>query len=266
MRSKAANCEILVPRAAGETIAAREARESIILTAREDITITWFRLAAGEVGPDPHVHHEHTDAFYVLDGELGFMLGPDRERIQMPAGSLVAAPPNVVHTFVNDSDAEARFLNFHTPDSSFAEYMRGARDGEKVAWDSFDPPADGGRPLSEAVVAGPGEGERLVSGNRVVLLKGVLPDACFAEFELDGPFAGPHLHDHDDQVDSFYVLDGELEMTIEDSVHAAGAETLASVPRGVRHTFAHNGPGKVRFLNVHAPDGGFGEFLRRSSD
>ena len=47
---------------------------------------------------------------------------------------------------------------------------------------------------------------------------------------------------------------------------AAGPEMLASVPRGVRHTFNHSRPGTARVLNAHAPGGGFADFLRRSSD
>jgi mannose-6-phosphate isomerase-like protein (cupin superfamily) len=115
-------------------------------------------------------------------------------------------------------------------------------------------------------VSGPGEGERLVSGNRVTLLKGVLPDLCFAEWALDGPFAGPDVHRHDDRVDAFYVLEGELDVSVEGTVHTAGPDTLASVPPGVRHTFGYRGPGKARVLNVHAPDGGFADYLRRISD
>ena len=248
-------------------ITGREHREAVILASRDEITVTWYRLGRGEGGPDPHVHHEHTDAFYVLDGELSFLLGPDREQVRVGAGGLVAAPPNLVHTFANSSDAEARFLNLHTPDGGFGAFMRGMRDGdEDASFDSFEPPADGGLPLSEAVVAGPGEGERLVAGNRVALLKSDLPGLCFAEFELDGPFPGPDLHTHEAQADSFYVLDGELEFALEDSLHRAGPEILACVPPGVRHTFAHTAPGRARFLNIHAPDGGFAAFLRRVSD
>jgi mannose-6-phosphate isomerase-like protein (cupin superfamily) len=105
-----------------------------------------------------------------------------------------------------------------------------------------------------------------VSGNGVAVLKGLLPDLCFGEWTLDGPFDGPDLHHHDDLVDSFCVLEGELDVTVEGSVHAAGPDTLASVPRGVRHTFAHSRPGGARVLNLHAPDGGFAAFLRRLSD
>jgi mannose-6-phosphate isomerase-like protein (cupin superfamily) len=251
----------------GEPITQRESREAILLTARDELTITWYRLAPGERGPDPHVHHEHTDAFYVLTGELGFVLGPDREPISVGAGGMVAAPPNVVHTFANESDGEVRFLNLHAPDGGFAEFMRARRDGdEQATFDTLDPPPDGGRSLSEAVVSRPGEGERLSSANRVALVKSALPDLFLAEFELDGRYDGPDLHDYGAEVDSFYVLDGKLEFTIEDSRCLGGPETLASVPVGLRHTFTHPGPGHARFLNIHAPEGGFTEFLRRVSD
>jgi quercetin dioxygenase-like cupin family protein len=247
----------------GETITARERRDVILLADHEEISITRSRYGPGERGPDPHVHREHTDSFYVLEGELRFEVGPGLEPVQVGPGGFVAAPPNVVHTFVNDGDVDARFLNFHTPDGGFAASLRGRRDGNEVAWDSFDPPPDGGRPASEAVATGPGEGERLVTGTRMVWLKAVLPHLCFAEWALDRSFEGPPVHRHDRQVDSFYVLDGELELTVDDRVVTAEPGTLAAVPRGVRHTFTHAAPGTGRVLNVHAPEGGFADVLRR---
>jgi uncharacterized cupin superfamily protein len=259
--------DILVRRGDGEPIADREGREVILLAGRKQISIHWYRLSPGETGPEPHVHHEHTDAFYVLDGEVGFRLGPDRQHVRIGAGGLVAAPPNFVHTFLNSSDAEVRFLNIHAPDGGFADYMRGRRDGDsRATFDTADPPGDGGLAMSEGIVAGPGEGERFERGsNQTVLLKGVLPDLCVADFELSGPFEGPQLHRHTDQVDCFYVIDGELELTIEDDRHVAGPETLATIPPGVHHTFNRPGTGRTRVLNIHAPDGGFGDFLRGAS-
>jgi quercetin dioxygenase-like cupin family protein/ketosteroid isomerase-like protein len=257
---------IVVPPGDGETITALERRDVALLADREEISVTWSRYAPGEVGPDPHVHREHTDAWYVLDGELTFRLGPEAERVRAAAGSFVAVPPNLVHSFANEGAEAARFLNFHTPDGGFAAYMRGRRDGLDTGFDSHDPPADGGLGAGEAVISGPGEGERLVSGNRTLLLKGPLVDLCFAEFTIEGQFDGPGLHRHDAEVDSFYVLEGELELTVEDSIRPAVPGTLAAVPRGVRHAFAHRVSGGVRFLNVHAPDAGFAAFLRRVSD
>ena len=60
------------PIAGGEPILRREKREISILVARKEVTITHARYAAGEQVAGPHVHHEHTDAFYVLEGELTF--------------------------------------------------------------------------------------------------------------------------------------------------------------------------------------------------
>ena len=97
--------------------------------------------------------------------------------------SSIATYGDVVHTFVNESGGDARWLNMHAPDHGFAEYLRAARDGEDVAFDSFDPPADGGLPATGATVTGPGEGERVASGT--VLLKGVLPVLCVAEWTVD---------------------------------------------------------------------------------
>jgi quercetin dioxygenase-like cupin family protein len=72
---------VIVRPGEGETITALERREVVLLAEREQLTITWSRYAAGERGPDLHVHREHTDAFYVLDGELTFTVGRE------PSGS-----------------------------------------------------------------------------------------------------------------------------------------------------------------------------------
>ena len=140
----------------GETITDGEHREVILLIAREEKSMTWSRYGPGEKGPDPHIHREHTDAFYVLAGTLRFEIGRERERVEATAGTYVAVPPNLVHSFSNEGRDEARFLNFHTPDGGFAAYMRGRRDGEEVGFDSFDPPADGGLPAAAATVVRPG--------------------------------------------------------------------------------------------------------------
>jgi quercetin dioxygenase-like cupin family protein len=145
-----------MPRPQGETITEREGRDVILLVAREETSMTWSRYGPGERGPDPHVHREHTDSFYVLEGELTFLLGPERERTVLPAGSFVAVPPNVAHGFANEGDVDAKFVNVHTPDGGFAAFMRGARDGIQVGFDSYDPPEDGGLPADAATVVLPG--------------------------------------------------------------------------------------------------------------
>ena len=115
---------------------------------------------------------------------------------------------------------------------------------------------------AEVIVSGPGEGERFDSGNRTVIVKAELLQISVNEVEFDSSFSvAPHRHD--DHVDSFYVLDGEVEFTLESGVVTAGPGTLVSAPPGTLHGFGTRGPGRARVLNVHAPDSGFAESVRR---
>ncbi|HKE81479.1 MAG TPA: cupin domain-containing protein [Solirubrobacteraceae bacterium] len=135
-----------------ETITASEHREIFVLVEAPEVTVTWTRYGAGEPGPDPHVHREHVDAFYVLEGELTFVVGPDAETRRVGPGGIVAVPPNVAHTYLNASTADATWLNMHAPDTGFAHYLRDLRDGRRPHFDQFEPPEDGGLPAAEAVI------------------------------------------------------------------------------------------------------------------
>ena len=150
---------LLVP-GEGEVVGDSSAVKRLeLLCDRDELHATWTRMGAGLDGAAPHIHRNHSDLFYVLEGELTFLVGPDREERVLSAGTLALAPPLVVHGFRNGSaDSEARYLNFHAPGGGFADYLRGVA----VGFDSEDPPADGGRPAAEAVVVLPGTGGVLV--------------------------------------------------------------------------------------------------------
>ena len=132
----------------GETVTDRPERTIRILADLPELCLTWTRYVAGEEGPGPHIHKEHLDAFFILTGELNFGLGPEVERVTAKPGTFVLAPPDVIHTFRNDGPADATWLNFHAPSKGFASFLR----DPDFVWDSFDAPADGGRPVSEAIV------------------------------------------------------------------------------------------------------------------
>jgi mannose-6-phosphate isomerase-like protein (cupin superfamily) len=74
-------------------------------------------------GVDPHVHADQTDSFYVLEGEAEFFMAGDTHRAG--PGSFVAAPPGVEHGFRNAGPGELRLLNVHSPNTGFAERLRG---------------------------------------------------------------------------------------------------------------------------------------------
>ncbi len=148
----------------GEVIGDSENRRVEILCDRDDLCVTWTRFGPGQDGANPHIHRHHTDLFYVLDGELTVGLGADRQETAAPAGSLVVAPPFVVHAFRNASPTEElRYLNFHAPGGGFADYLRGVTPG----FDSEDPPADGGRPVEEALIATAEAGPLLVDRDEI---------------------------------------------------------------------------------------------------
>jgi mannose-6-phosphate isomerase-like protein (cupin superfamily) len=132
----------------GETVTDNPERTIRILADLNELTLTWTRYLAGEEGPGPHIHKEHSDAFFILTGELVFRVGPDLEPVTATPGSFILAPPHVVHTFLNEGPEEATWLNFHAPSEGFANFLR----DPDFVWDSFDAPADGGRPFSEAIV------------------------------------------------------------------------------------------------------------------
>jgi mannose-6-phosphate isomerase-like protein (cupin superfamily) len=137
----------------GEPIIDSPTRQGSFVIARDDLTITHARYAAGEHVAGPHVHHLHTDAFYVLEGELIFEIGPEPETITVPAGGFVAAPPGLAHSFRVADNGPASWLTIHAPDGGFAAFMRGLRDGIKVEWDIAAVPADGGLPANQAIIS-----------------------------------------------------------------------------------------------------------------
>jgi len=60
-----------------------------------------------------HIHHADDEAWYVLEGTLGFKLGDDE--IEAAAGSAVLARRETPHTYWNAGDVPARYLLVLTP-------------------------------------------------------------------------------------------------------------------------------------------------------
>jgi quercetin dioxygenase-like cupin family protein len=222
------------------------------------ITESWF--AGARPGAEPHIHRQHTDSFYALEGELAFLI-QDEEHVVGPGGC-VCAPPGVVHAF--RSTSPARFLNFHTPDGGFAENLRALDRGGPGGFDSFDAAVGSGLPGSSATLLHAGEGERLDAHGRIATIKIGRDELSLVEFELEPGFEGPEPHTHDDHVDSFYVLEGEAEFLLGGEKLLLGAGSFVAAPAGVEHTFS-SGPGRSRVLDVHAPSSGFHEWLRAES-
>src|SRR3954454_13933834 len=121
--------------------------------------------------------------------------------------------------------------------------------------------------MTDGVLHHPGDGEALrnARGNRVAVVKAALPHLSVFEFTIEGPFDGPDPHTHDDETDSFYILEGELDLYLDGEWTRGGPGAFLAAPPGVEHAFAKRDDGTVRFLNIHAP-GGFEHELREMSE
>jgi mannose-6-phosphate isomerase-like protein (cupin superfamily) len=113
-----------------------------------------------------------------------------------------------------------------------------------------------------AAVRGPGEGDLLRKETRDLRVRALWEQMDLLEYEAGPDYDGPGPHLHKQHVDSFYVLEGELEFTVDGETVRAGPGTSVSVPPGVIHSFTNPGPGPVRFLNIHTPECGFVDYIR----
>jgi quercetin dioxygenase-like cupin family protein len=251
---------VLIPFGEGEIVGDSAERRVEILSDGETLNATWSRFGPHREGADLHVHRHHTDCFYVLEGELTVRLGREDDTVAVSAGVLARVPPLVVHGFRNGTDGEVRYLNFHAPGQRFADYLRAMRDGRSFTYDQHQPPADGGRPVSEAVV---GVTESVVerAGLRVELLADAdelgLSETRSEPGALSHP---PHLHRR--HVESLYVLTGELTLALGDREERAVAGTWVQIPPVTPHTLACTGRDETRFLELHTPSCGYGASLR----
>jgi quercetin dioxygenase-like cupin family protein len=249
---------LLTPPGEGETVTDRPERTLRILGELDELIVTWFRYEPGEQGPDAHIHQHHTDAFYVLEGELELSLGPELTTFQAEPGDFAGAPPGVVHTFRNASDSTVVFLNLHVPSSGFGDHIRGKSDD----FDQLDPPADGGRPLADAVFTRRSEAEIIRHETSLHRVLCDLPQLTAIDMTFQPKFEGVDPHTHADHADTFYVLEGEIEFRIGDEPRLAGPGTFVVAPPGAVHGFSVGGPEPIRFFNLHAPPGGFLDRLR----
>ena len=116
----------------------------------------------------------------------------------------------------------------------------------------------------DGIVAGPEGGEQVPRGPRFHRILAETPELEVIELRFGPDFEGVAPHTHADHLDSFYVLEGEAEFVVGDEVIVAGPGTYVAAPIGLLHGFRNRGPGELRMLNVHAPNTGFAERLRRA--
>lgn len=83
----------------------------------------------------------------------------------------------------------------------------------------------------------------------------------YAQFEaLIPPGGGPPPHVHHREEEGFYILEGEITLTIDGREFRAGPGSSANLPVGVPHMFRNNTDKPARMIVTVAP-AGFEEFF-----
>jgi mannose-6-phosphate isomerase-like protein (cupin superfamily) len=72
-----------------------------------------YAIPAGVNGPPPHVHTREDESFICLAGQLEVMLGG--ETFELNHGDYLLLPRDVVHTFRNPYEQEARVVSVVSP-------------------------------------------------------------------------------------------------------------------------------------------------------
>ena len=101
---------IVIPPGQGHRLGNVEFLARTVDTPRFNFQI--IEIAVGRV-LEAHVHGEEDDAFYILEGEMTFLLGGGP--VPAPPGTFVLVPPGVEHGFRNDHELPVRMLNLHAP-------------------------------------------------------------------------------------------------------------------------------------------------------
>jgi len=75
------------------------------------------------------------------------------------------------------------------------------------------------------------------------------------EVTLAAGSSGPPEHIHDAVDELFYILDGQMIVSLDGEETQAGAGTFVFVPRGTRHAWVNAGDSTARFLTLFTPGG-----------
>jgi mannose-6-phosphate isomerase-like protein (cupin superfamily) len=107
--------------------------------------------------------------------------------------------------------------------------------------------------MPEAIVVPPGQGH--VLGNVEFLAR--TTDTPRFNLSIITIQVGRELesHTHDDEDDSFFILEGEMTFVLDAGEAAAPPGTFVLIPPGVEHGFRNDGDVPVRMMNIHAPAG-----------
>lgn len=93
-----------------------------LLAQLPDLEVVDCVFEPGWRGVAPHAHDDHTDSFYVLEGEVEFLVNGEWRR--GGPGTFVSVPPGVEHGFRSAGETRIRVLNVHAPTTGWVDRLR----------------------------------------------------------------------------------------------------------------------------------------------
>ena len=119
------------------------------------------------------------------------------------------------------------------------------------------------------IVLDSGEGEALWFNNDLLTVKatGAQTDGAFLVVEeLARRGTVTPLHDHPDEEETFYVLEGELLFHLDGNDRSVGAGGFVSVPRGIPHAFLVTSEVARSLILITPGSGAMESFLRSAGE
>ena len=117
--------------------------------------------------------------------------------------------------------------------------------------------------LDGAWVLADGEGDRYAPpGHPEVVVKAASEQTggAYSLLEFTVDVDGPPLHVHHETEEAFYILEGEVEITVGPTTVRAVAGGFVLIPRETPHTFKNGGSKPARILTIFSP-AGFEQFF-----
>jgi quercetin dioxygenase-like cupin family protein len=251
---------------------------TILLSAQD--TGGAFGLFIDEVPPGArpplHIHHNEDETFYILEGELGMQV--NGQKFTASPGTAVFLPKGMPHTFHNAGTQTARALVTVTPgglEGFFPEVEPLVTQAEpdmaailvlaaNYGIEALPPGQSNGqsgkttaslkpqivRPGEAAAYGVPG-GETIT-----VLLTGEQTGGRFALLHGEfGPGDGAPLHLHHREDETFYILEGTLDLQVGQAKETALAGTTAFRPREIPHNFFNHSDRPAKTVALVTPAG-----------
>ncbi len=111
--------------------------------------------------------------------------------------------------------------------------------------------------MSLPLVSQPGESDSVQLGQNVCVfkVKGEHTDEQFGLFELtmQPGSGGPRPHIHKQMTEIFYVVEGEVELTLDEEKVTAQPGAVMVVPQSIPHAFANPGQTQSKLLIMFCP-------------